>query len=489
MYVKGLAALALGGVAAGLGYIGFGDATGQPAIRLNAPWVRHGLDWAEGGLDALRARIGGDDAGAIDGPALEQQVRDGLAARAPSAPPPSPEPPKDCSTADRLTAGAALVGDRLGLRFFEKEGADSAALAGTAPVYFERLDLSGTYDVDARGQISIPLVGRIDADGYTLACVEALVADRYARTFVTEASVSAAFAFRPPVVVTGALRAPGSYTVTPGMVLRHLLALAGAPSTQDGGAARAAEAPLLARKAELDDLGAGLRLEVRMLTAAEAYQVQPDLTPDERTLFQAKLGASRLQSELANLAARVESFERSQRDRTAEVQEKRDMLALLQQQQAVLDQQVGEKRDRLAELRGLTERGLAPLTRLAADEAALITLEHSAFEVRSATLAQQAAVRQAEEALEAVRGDYRSAVAAELRDRTKEADAIDAQVASIDLQVGMLNDGGAGGGERVTIVRNGPAGPVSLEASLASIILPGDLVEVATGDSRVSELQ
>ena len=226
-----------------------------------------------------------------------------------------------------------------------------------------------------------------------------------------------------------------------------------------------------------------------MLTAAEAYQVQPDLTPVERTLFQAKLGASRLQSELANLAARVESFERSQRDRAAEVQEKRDMLVLLQQQQAVLDQQVGEKRDRLAELRGLTERGLAPLTRLAADEAALITLEHSAFEVRSATLAQQAAVRQAEEALEAVRGDYRSAVAAELRDRTKEADAIDAQVASIDLQVGMLNDGGAGGGERVTIVRNGPAGPVSLEASLASIILPGDLVEVATGDSRVSELQ
>lgn len=485
MYLKGLAALALGGVAAGLGYVGFGDATGQPAIRLDTPWVQHGLDWAEGGLDALRARIGGGDAAPIDGQALERQVRDGLAARAPAAPPPSPEPPRDCATADRLTAGAALVGDRLALRFFEKEGADSATLAGTPPVYFERLDLSGTYDVDARGQISIPLVGRLDADGYTLACVEALVAARYADTFVTQASVSATFAARPPVIVTGAVRAPGSYTVTPGMVLRNLLALAGTASTQD----RAAEAPLLARKAELEDLGAGLRLEVRMLTAAEAYQGQPDLTPDERGLYQSKLGASRLESELANLAARVETFERAKRDRTAQLAERRDMLALLQQQQAVLDQQVGEKRDRLAELRTLTERGLAPLTRLAADEAALITLEHSAFEVRSAALAQQAAVRQAEEALEAVDGDYRSAVAAELRDRTKESDAIDAQLASIDLQVAMLNGDDAGGGERVTIVRNGPTGPVRLEGSLASIVLPGDLVEVATGDSRVSELQ
>ncbi|MFO1144211.1 MAG: polysaccharide biosynthesis/export family protein [Amaricoccus sp.] len=489
MYLKGIAALVLGCLAAGLGYVGFGDATGQPAIRLNTPWLRHGLDWAEGGLDALRVRIGGDDAAAIDGPALERRVSEGLAARAPSAPPPSPQPPKDCSTADRLTAGAVLVGDRLSLRFFEKEGAESAALAGTRPVYFERLDLSGTYDVDARGQISIPLVGRIDADGYALACVEALVSDRYTRAFATEASVSAAFASRPPVVVTGAVRAPGSYTVTPGMVLRHLLALAGAPSTQDGGAARAAEAPLLARKAELENLAAGLRLEVRMLTAAQAHQEQPDLAPDERSLYQAKLGASRLQSELANLAARVETFERDKRDRAAQLQEKRDMLVLLQEQQAVLDRQVGEKRDRLAELRGLTERGLAPLTRLAADEAALITLEHSAFELRSATLAQQAAVRQAEEALEAVDGDYRGAIAADLRDRTKEADAIDAQLASIDLQVGMLSDGSAGAGERVTIVRNGPAGPVRLEGSLASIILPGDLVEVATGDSRVSELQ
>ena len=55
MYLKGLAALALGGVAAGIGYIGFGNASGHP-VKLNAPWVEHGLDWAEEGLVALRAR-------------------------------------------------------------------------------------------------------------------------------------------------------------------------------------------------------------------------------------------------------------------------------------------------------------------------------------------------------------------------------------------------------------------------------------------------
>ncbi len=491
MYLKGLAALALGGVAAGIGYIGFGNATGHPAVKLNAPWVEHGIDMAEQGLAALRVRIGGDDgaAGEAAGAALEAAVRDGLAARGPAAPPPSIAPPKDCADPDRLTPGAALIGDKLTLRFFEKEAADAEAAAGAAPVYFERLDLSGAYDVDARGEVSIPLVGRVEADGRTLACVEALVAARYLQTFLTDASVSAAFASRPAVIVTGAVRAPGSYTVTAGMVLRQLLALAGAKSMQPDPALQAATAPLMARKAELDALAIGLRLETRVLAAARAHQADPGLTADERALFQERLGARRLQSELDELSARVAAFAREKADRTAQVAEKRAMLALIQDQRAELDRQVADKRQRLDDLRQLTERGLAPTTRLSADEAALITLEHSDFEAASGALAQAAAVRAAEEALAAVDGDYRSAVAGELRDRSREADAIDAQLAAIDLQIGMLRDGPGASPERVSILRTSADGITRLEGTLASVILPGDLVEVGTGESRVSELQ
>jgi protein involved in polysaccharide export with SLBB domain len=490
MYLKGLAALALGGVAAGIGYIGFGNASGHP-VRLDAPWVEHGLDWAENGLVALRARIGAEDgaAGQAAGAALEAAVRDGLAAQAPAAPPPSAEPPKGCADPDRLTPGAALIGDKLSLRFFEKETEAAALAASAAPVYFERLDLSGSYDVDARGEISIPLVGRVAADGRTLACVEALVASRYAETFLTDASVSAAFAARPAVIVTGAVRAPGSYAVTPGMVLRQLLALAGAKSMQPDPGEAAAVAPLLARKAELEALSAGLRLETRVLTAARAHQADPGLTADERSLFQSRLGATRVQSELDNLSARVDAFARAKADRTAQVAEKRAMLALMHDEEADLDRQVAEKRQRLDELRALTTRGLAPLTRLSADEAALITLEHSDYEVASAVLAQQAAVRAAEEALAAVDGDYRSAVAGELRDRTRDADAIDAQLAAIDLQIDLLRDGPGAGPERVTIVRTEAGGTTRLEGTLASVVLPGDLVEVGSGESRVSELR
>ena len=273
------------------------------------------------------------------------------------------------------------------------------------------------------------------------------------------------------------------------MVLRQLLALAGAKSMQPDPGEQAAVAPLLARKAELEALAAGLRLETRVLTAARAHQADPELTADERSLFQARLGAARLQSELDTLSARVEAFARDKADKTEQVAEKRAMLALMQDQRTVLDRQVGEKRQRLDELRGLTERGLAPTTRLSADEAALITLEHSDFELASAALAQQAAVRAAEEALAAVDADYRSAVAGELRDRTRDADAIDAQLASIDLQIGMLRDGSGGSPERVTIVRTAADGTTRLEGTLASVVLPGDLVEVGTGERRVSELQ
>ena len=362
MYLKGLAALALGGVAAGVGYIGFGDASGHP-VKLDAPWVEHGLDWAEDGLDALRTRIGADDgtAGEAAGAALEAAVRDGLAAQAPAAPPPSTEPPKDCATPTGSPPGAALIGDQLGAallreggRRCRRRGERRAGLLRAARPLGQLRRRCPRRDLGPAGR-----PGRRPT-GDTLACVEALVAARYAQTFLTEASVSAAFAARPAVIVTGRRARARLLHGDPGMVLRQLLALAGARSMQPDPGAEAAVAPLLARKAELDELAAGLRLEIAGADGrARRTRSDPELTADERGLFQARLGAGRLQSELDNLSARVETFDRTRR--TARRRWRRSGRCWRCRSSSRRARPAGgEKRQRLDELRGLTERGLAP---------------------------------------------------------------------------------------------------------------------------------
>lgn len=96
------------------------------------------------------------------GETIADVVRNSLEKPAPAAQLTSAAVSSDCNQVNQLTSGTALVGDRLTLRFFEREAVKSATMTGgTSPLYFERLDLSGTYEVDAQGEVSLPLLGRL----------------------------------------------------------------------------------------------------------------------------------------------------------------------------------------------------------------------------------------------------------------------------------------------------------------------------------------
>jgi hypothetical protein len=442
----------------------------QSANALALPKLEQGLS-PSGWIEALKQRLAfGPETGEDT---LSERVGAALAEKPEQAAAAVAALPSECRVSDRLASGVALTGDQLAVRFFES---GESGGSDDQPVFFERLDLSGSYQVDVEGEVSIPLVGRIAAEGQTLACLEARIAARYVETFATPVSVSAAFAARPPVVVTGAVRMPGSYQAGPGMTLRHILALAGARTGI--AAADPGLASILARKDELERLRAGLRLELRGLEAAKAEVATLELSPGERSRLAEALGPTRIESELDSLAGRVTALHREERERATKVETGQAAVALLLEEQERLRAQVAEKRGRLDELRTLTERGLAPLTRLTADEAALIALERAAFDVDRDLLLKRAELAAAERASAETRTEYHEALATETRGRARELDAIDAQLASIDLQLGLLQEEDPRGEGSYTIVRMERGAELRLEGTLASPVLPGDLIEV-----------
>jgi polysaccharide export outer membrane protein len=389
----------------------------------------------------------------------------------------------DCAPGEPASAASVVAGDKLRLRFFEQpadgakgmdRGLDLSALV------FERLDLSGTYEVDDAGEVSIPLLARVPVRGQSLACVERQVANRYREALGTPASVTAGFETRHPVLVSGAVRSPGAYATLPDMTVRHALALAGAEAA---GAAASAQTltNLAARRAELDRLVLSLELEIRRIEAVMAGKTEIGIDRERLRTMTSVLGQRRVDSELAALRAAVDARGLARANASSHLEELSSRVELLKNQQAVTEAQIKQKRRRLDELQALNAQGLAPLYRLHAEELSQMNLERAQFQV-SLDLAT------AEDALDAARRDLpaqasadRSTLAGELRDRVTELNAIEGQLSAVAMQIDALTKRPTADAEvplELVVVRKSAEGLIDIDASLDTTLLPGDILEV-----------
>ena len=169
----------------------------------------------------------------------------------------------DCGREPR-GADVAVLGDRLALRFFEESALAAGAASGTEQagetIVFERLDLSGSYEVGVTGTVSLPAIGHVDVIGRDLPCIETLVTRAASARLRVNASISAAFAYRPPVLVRGTVRAPGAHAYSPGLTVERVLAQAGIME-EIGPLSALQLASLQAREDELSVLAASLFLD------------------------------------------------------------------------------------------------------------------------------------------------------------------------------------------------------------------------------------
>jgi polysaccharide biosynthesis/export protein len=121
-----------------------------------------------------------------------------------AAPPEAVPPPAAASGPYRLTGS-----DRLRIIVFGQE------------------NLSNSYTVDGSGVISMPLIGRVRAQGLTTAELESSVKTRLSQGYIREPSVSAEVEAFRPFFVLGEVAAAGQYPFIDRMTAQNVVAVAG----------------------------------------------------------------------------------------------------------------------------------------------------------------------------------------------------------------------------------------------------------------------
>lgn len=92
---------------------------------------------------------------------------------------------------------------------------------------FGQPDMSGEFEVDGSGQLTLPLVGTVDAGGLTVAGLTESLTDRLARDFLVDPQVSVEVLNYRPFYILGELKSPGSYAYVAGIDVRQSVAIAG----------------------------------------------------------------------------------------------------------------------------------------------------------------------------------------------------------------------------------------------------------------------
>ncbi|HUC61878.1 MAG TPA: polysaccharide biosynthesis/export family protein [Alphaproteobacteria bacterium] len=103
---------------------------------------------------------------------------------------------------------------------------------------FGQPDLSGKFEVDGNGNITLPLIGPLKAEGHTVAELQQSVTAAYDKSFLVNAKVSVQVLNYRPFYILGEIGKPGSYPYVSGLTMRQAVAIAG------GYTRRARESPL-----------------------------------------------------------------------------------------------------------------------------------------------------------------------------------------------------------------------------------------------------
>lgn len=88
-------------------------------------------------------------------------------------------------------------------------------------------DLSGEFEVDGTGRVSLPLIQSVQAKGLTLPELEQAITDRLKPDFLKDPRVSIDVVNYRPFYIIGEVKLPGSYPYVNGMTVWNAVAMAG----------------------------------------------------------------------------------------------------------------------------------------------------------------------------------------------------------------------------------------------------------------------
>ncbi len=133
-----------------------------------------------------------------------------------------------------LVAGRSAPVDAQSLEEYRLGSGDRLGI-----LIFGHADISGEFQIDGLGRISMPLLGQVDANGKTVAELQDLVTQMLDADFIVNPRVSIEVLNYRPFFIYGQVNKPGSYPFVSGMTVRQAVVLSG------GFTKRAREAPVI----------------------------------------------------------------------------------------------------------------------------------------------------------------------------------------------------------------------------------------------------
>jgi protein involved in polysaccharide export with SLBB domain len=97
-------------------------------------------------------------------------------------------------------------------------------------VVFGEDKLSGDYDIDQSGQISLPLAGTVEAKGLTQAELEQALAKKLRSEYLKNPKVTVTITSLQPYYVVGEVGKPGEFPYRSGLNVLTAIAIAGGPT-------------------------------------------------------------------------------------------------------------------------------------------------------------------------------------------------------------------------------------------------------------------
>lgn len=92
---------------------------------------------------------------------------------------------------------------------------------------FNETDLSGDFDVNDQGSVSLPLIGSVAVAGKTVDDAKNLITQKYGANYLVNPRVSIEVLNYRPFFILGEVKNPGSYPYVAGMTVLNAVALAG----------------------------------------------------------------------------------------------------------------------------------------------------------------------------------------------------------------------------------------------------------------------
>lgn len=292
---------------------------------------------------------------------------------------------------------------------------------GTA---FEWVPLTGDFSISAAGNLSLPIIGTIPAEGKTLEQVSAMIGERLQNQVGLQKRPNAAveIASYRPFFVTGMVATPGKYNFSPGLTVVQALSMAGGIGPVDAnvislqrdalsgrGDLRALEAErleLVARQARVDAILANAT-EVTFPSELTSEQGQPRIAKmmkEERALFDMRA---------RSMETEIDALNRAKLLAVNQIDALKAKSASLAKQIALANKDVGS-------VNKLVSQGLTVSARQLGANQNLAELESRNLDVSLAILKTQQDMTKVDQDIGDVRNRYRIDTlteAAQLRDR------------------------------------------------------------------------